>query len=152
MISVYGPTDLRYGYEHPAGKGLIDTRGCSRPTLAASPANADDAYFAASPINFVSPSSPPTLLIHGLNDRHVLPEESARLEAKLQASSVKHMYVRLPWATHGCDWSFKGPCGQISTYAVEQFLERVMKAPVPPKEQAERLAQNRAAAIKRGKN
>ena len=152
VISVYGPTDLRYGYEHPAGKGLIDTRGVLEAYLGGSPANADDAYFAASPINFVSPSSPPTLLIHGLNDRHVLPEESARLEAKLQASSVKHMYVRLPWATHGCDWSFKGPCGQISTYAVEQFLERVMKAPVPPKEQAERLAQNRAAAIKRGKN
>ena len=118
VISVYGPTDLRYGYEHPAGKGLIDTRGVLEAYLGGSPANADDAYFAASPINFVSPASPPTLLIHGLNDGHVSPEESARLEAKLQASSVKHMYVRLPWATHGCDWSFKGPCGQITTYAV----------------------------------
>ena len=28
----------------------------------------------------------------------------------------------LPWATHGCDYVFAGPCGQISTYAVERFL------------------------------
>lgn len=153
VISVYGPTDLRYGYEHPAGKRLIDTRGVLEAYLGGSPADADEAYFAASPINFVSPGSPPTLLIHGLNDGHVSAEESARLEAKLRASSVKHMYVRLPWATHGCDWSFKGPCGQITTYAVEQFLERVMKSPTPPpKERAERLAQNRAADTKRGKN
>jgi acetyl esterase/lipase len=149
VISAYGPTDLRYGYEHPAGKSLIDTRGVLETYLGGSPDKADDAYFAASPINFVSPTSPPTLLIHGLNDGHVSPEESARLDAKLQQASVKHLFLRLPWATHGCDWSFKGPCGQITTYAVEQFLERVMKTAPPAKEQAVRLAENRAAEAKR---
>jgi acetyl esterase/lipase len=139
VVSVYGPTDLRYGYDNPARKQLIDTRGVLEAYLGGSPAKADDAYFAASPINFVNQTSPPTLLIHGLHDGHVSPEESARLEAKLQQSTVKHLFLRLPWATHGCDWSFSGPCGQVTTYAIEHFLDRVMKAPAP-KDQNSRLA------------
>jgi acetyl esterase/lipase len=139
VVSVYGPTDLRYGYEHPAPRALVDTRAVLETYLGGSPAKMDDAYFAASPINFVQSASPPTLLIHGLHDSHVSPEESARLEAKLQAASVQHMFVRLAWATHGCDWSFSGPCGQVTTYAIEHFLDRVMKAPTPAKE-ASRLA------------
>ena len=152
VVSVYGPTDLRYGYEHPAKKDLIDTRGVLESYLGGPPASADEAYFAASPINFVSPQSPPTLLIHGLNDGHVSPEESERLNTKLTQSSVKHVFVRLPWAAHGCDWSFKGPCGQITTYAVEQFLERVMRTAPVAKDQTERLARNRAAEQRRNKN
>lgn len=140
VVSVYGPTDLKYGYDHPATPRLIDTRGVLEAYLGGSPASSDDAYFAASPINFVSTASPPTLLIHGLLDGHVSPEESARLEAKLQASTVKHLFVRLPWATHGCDWSFSGPCGQVTTYAVEQFLERVMRLAPSPKSPPTRLA------------
>jgi acetyl esterase/lipase len=132
VVSIYGPTDLRFGYEHPASKQLIDTRQVLETYLGGPPGKDDDAYYAASPINFVAATSPPTLLIHGLHDGHVSPEESARLESKLQQAGVKHMFLRLPWATHACDWSFSGPCGQVTTYAVESFLERVMKAPPPP--------------------
>jgi acetyl esterase/lipase len=129
VISIYGPTDMRFGYEHPANKQLIDTRAVLESYLGGSPSKQDDAYYTASPINFVTASSPPTLLIHGLHDGHVLPEESARLESRLQQVGAKNFFVRLPWATHACDWSFSGPCGQITTYAVEGFLDRVMKAP-----------------------
>ena len=75
-----------------------------------------------------------------MQDGHVSPEESARLEARLQKASVKNMFVRLPWATHGCDWSFNGPCGQITTYAVEQFLDRVMHKPAKEVKPQTRLA------------
>lgn len=140
VISVYGPTDLKFGYERPASRALIDTRGVLESYLGGPPAKADDAYFAASPINFVNASSPPTLLIHGLHDGHVLPEESARLDARLTEAKVKHLFVRLPWATHGCDWSFSGPCGQITTYAIERFLDRVMLTPPPAVKPQGRLA------------
>jgi hypothetical protein len=33
----------------------------------------------------------------------------------------------MPWATHGCDYNFSGPCGQLSTYAVERFLGYALK-------------------------
>jgi acetyl esterase/lipase len=128
VISIYGPTDLQFGYEHPAPAALFDTRAVLNDYLGGGPADAADAYFAASPINFVTGSSPPTLLIHGMRDALVPAEQSARLEDRLQKAGVKHMFVRLPWATHGCDKSFGGPCGQIATYAVERFLDGVMIA------------------------
>ncbi len=139
VVSVYGPTDLKFGYERPASKQLLDTRGVLESYLGGPPAKADEAYFAASPINFVNASSPPTLLIHGLHDGHVLPEESARLDARLAEAKVKHLFVRLPWASHACDWSFSGPCGQITTYSIERFLENVMFTPAADKPQG-RLA------------
>jgi acetyl esterase/lipase len=143
VISVSAPTDLRHNYDHPAPRGLLDTRAVLESYLGGTPKTADEAYFAASPINFVSANSPPTLLIHGLQDAHVSPEESVRLEAQLQKASVRNMFVRLPWAAHGCDWSFNGPCGQITTYAVEQFLDRVMATPARPSKDPGRLAQRR---------
>jgi acetyl esterase/lipase len=127
VVSIYGPTDLRFGYEHPARPQLIDTKHVLETYLGGSPQSQNDAYYAASPINFVAASSPPTLLIHGLHDGHVSPEEPTRLDARLQEAGVKHLFLRLPWATHGCDWSFNGPCGQLTTYAVEGFLERVTR-------------------------
>ena len=33
--------------------------------------------------------------------------------------------LALPWATHGCDINFSGPCGQLSTYAIERFIAAV---------------------------
>ena len=140
VVSVYGPTDLKFGYERPAPKDLLDTRGVLESYLGGPPAQADDAYFAASPINFVTPASPATLLIHGLHDNHVSPEESERLETRLLQARVRNLFIRLPWATHACDWSFSGPCGQITTYAIERFLERVMFTPAKPAKPQGRLA------------
>ena len=106
-------------------------------------ATEEDTYFTASPINFVSASSPPTLLIHGLRDSVVSPAETARLASRLEQARVKHLFVGLPWATHGCDRSFGGPCGQIATYAIERFLDGVMTvrpAPAKPRGRERRSA------------
>ena len=124
-ISLYGPSDMRLEYERPGSGGAIDTRHALESYLGGPPAKADDTYFAASPINFVTASSPATLLIHGEHDGVVSIDQSAQLDAKLQDAGVKHLFIRLPWATHGCDKSFGGPCGQVATYAVERFLDAV---------------------------
>lgn len=129
VISLYGMTDLQFGYDHPSPRKTGDSRNLLEAYLGGPPSKAAEAYAAASPINFVTPATPPTLLIHGQRDGFVSPEESARLDNRLQAAGVKHLYVRLPWATHGCDRSFGGPCGQIATYAVERFLDAVTVAP-----------------------
>lgn len=144
-ISIYGPTDLRFGYEHPAPAGVFDTRSVLHEYLGGPPSSASEAYFAASPINFVTATSPPTLLIHGMKDSIVTPEESTRLEERLNQAGVKHLFVRLPWATHGCDKSFGGPCGQIATYAVERFLDAVMVGPPSPARPERRAAPVKSA-------
>jgi acetyl esterase/lipase len=140
VISLYGPSDLKYAYDHPAPVKVVNTRAALESFLGGPPPKeggdgeppVDDPYFAASPVNFVNAASPPTLLIHGMRDVVVSPGESELLETRLQQAGVKHLFVRLPWATHGCDKSFAGPCGQIATYAVERFLDAVMIAPPAP--------------------
>jgi acetyl esterase/lipase len=124
-VSFYGPADLVYGHEHPARKRIIDSVGVIERYLGDSPARAPETYAAASPIAHAGPASPPTLLIHGRRDNMVAPIQSERLAARLRAAGCRHMLLVLPWATHGCDFNFSGPSGQISTYAIERFLAAV---------------------------
>jgi acetyl esterase/lipase len=125
VISVYSPTDLRAAYEHPSPRGLYDTRAVLETYVGGPPARADQQYRDASPVNFVTASAPPTLLIHGARDQTIAIDQSADLDRRLLQAGVKHVFVNMPWATHGCDKSFGGPCGQITLYAVERFLDSV---------------------------
>ena len=125
-ISLYAPTDFRRWYANPPTGRTNETRAVLEEYLGGAPEHSRDAFDAASPIRFVNASSPPTLLVHGMHDDVVPPEESELLAARLQQEGVPHLLVRLPWAVHGCDKSFAGPCGQITTYVVERFLNRVM--------------------------
>jgi acetyl esterase/lipase len=127
VISFYGSSDLRYSYTHPQNPKVIDTRDILQAHLGGSPEQVPAAYDAASPINFVAPGIPPTLLIHGGRDELLSPMQSEMLDAKLTPTGQRHLYLRLPWATHGCDFNFSGPCGQMSTYAIERFLAAVTK-------------------------
>jgi len=83
-------------------------------------------YVACSPIEFVDKQSPPTLILHGKNDVLVAYEHSRRLNEKLQQNGIKHYWLQLPWATHGFDFTLNGPGGQLSTYAVLQFLNTII--------------------------
>lgn len=47
---------------------------------------------------------------------------STPLSFKNLLMGVQHYFLNMPRATHGCDYNFNGPCGRISTYAVERFL------------------------------
>jgi len=138
VISLYGQTDLRFAYEHPSASWVADTRGTLETFMGGSPTRVEQAYYDASPINFVSAGSPPTLLIHGLRDELVPADQSSRLDDRLQKAGVKHLFVSLPWATHACDRSFAGPCGQLTTYAVERFLDAVTFVPPDPLPAAKR--------------
>jgi acetyl esterase/lipase len=125
-IAFYAPSDLRYSYEHPGNPLVLDSRGVLTAYLGGSPEQRPEAYAAASPLNFVGAGTPPTLLIHGGRDELVRPIHSERLAARLAQAGKPLFLLRLPWATHGCDVNLHGPCGQLSTYAIERFLESVM--------------------------
>lgn len=126
VVSLYGPTDLAYGYDHPANPAVLDSRAVQDAYLGGTPTTAAAAYAAAAPINFVGSTTPPTLLIHGDRDDLVRAVQSERLATRLQAAGRPYYYLRLPWANHGCDVNLSGPCGQITTYAVERFLAAVV--------------------------
>ena len=73
----------------------------------------------------MTPQSVPTLMIHGMNDVLVSPEHDRKLIKKLKPNGVKYYWLQLAWATHGFDYNLNGPGGQLSTYAVETFLNTV---------------------------
>jgi acetyl esterase/lipase len=127
VVAFYAPTDLHYSYAHPANKWVIDSRRLLEEYIGGPPRGFFAAYEAASPIRFVGSRLPPTLLIHGGRDELVSPAQSERLDARLAEAGTPHLLLRLPWATHGCDAHFNGPCGQITTYAIERFLASTMK-------------------------
>ena len=125
VVSLYGPADLIYAYAHPANPMVFDSRGVLEAYLGGNPDQVRSQYDDASPINFIAVDTPPTLLIHGGRDELVSPMQSERLAGALERAGRPSLLVILPWATHGCDFNFSGPCGQISTFAIERFLAQV---------------------------
>ena len=127
VIAFYPPTDLVFGYDHPSPRWVIDSGKILREYLGGTLAEKREQYFAASPINFVGTSTPPTLLIHGGLDTLVGHVHSEMLEARLEQARVPHFYLSLGWATHGCDANLHGPSGQLSSYCVNRFLGAVLR-------------------------
>ena len=127
VVSLYGPTDQKWGWDNPSDPMVYNSAETLRAFLHGDPATAPDAYRTSSPLNYVGLQTPPTLMIHGTIDPLVSVKQSARLDSALSASKRPHLFVELPWATHGCDYIFNGPCGQISTFAIERFVAAVTK-------------------------
>ncbi|MDX6770773.1 MAG: alpha/beta hydrolase [Elusimicrobiota bacterium] len=124
VVVFYGPNDLHLAWAEPGD--ILESRLLLRLYLGGSPAEQRERYDAASPILRAGAGSPPVLMIHGERDELVWPVHQLRLSAKLAAAGVPHYYLRLPWATHGCDYFQSGVCGQLSTFAVERFLAAVL--------------------------
>jgi len=127
VVGFYAPSDQKYGYDHPSKPRVFDSRGILEGFLGGTPATVPEAYASSSPINYVGSHTIPTLLIHGTRDELVFPAQSQRLAERLAAAGRQHLYLEIPWGRHGCDFNFSGPCGQMSTYAIERFLAAVTR-------------------------
>jgi acetyl esterase/lipase len=127
VVDFYGPADMVWGYSVPSSPLIMDSRKVMRNYLGGPYQQVPQNYVASSPIEFVSRESPPTLIIHGGNDVLVAYEHSRRLDEKMGHYGIKHYWLKLPWATHGFDFNLNGPGGQLSTYAVDRFLNAVTK-------------------------
>ena len=128
VISFYGPTDLVWAYHHPDNPLVMHSKEVLADFLGGSDTEVPQKYYEASPINYVTPKSVPTLMIHGGNDAHVHYELSELLDKKLEENKVKHLLLGLPWATHGCEYSLNGPSGQLAKYTIERFIATVTRA------------------------
>ncbi|HEV7232195.1 MAG TPA: alpha/beta hydrolase [Bacteroidia bacterium] len=128
VIAYYAPADMIWGYSVPGNPLIMDSRKVMEDYLGGTYEQAKSNFYDSSPIEFAGAGSPPTLLIHGRRDELVAWEHSRRLNEKLKANGVPHFLLTLPWATHGCDFNLSGPSGQLSTYAVEAFLNNLQKS------------------------
>ena len=80
-----------------------------------------EAALAASPLTYVSPADPPTLILHGTRDATIPAEQSMRLDRGLAAAGVDHTLVLLD-ADHAVPL---GPATPAAT-ALLAFLDRVL--------------------------
>jgi len=131
VVNFYGPTDMVWGYEVPANPFIMDSRKVLEDFLGGPLHKVPHIYKASSPVEIVNDKSIPTLIIHGANDGLVSIEHGERLKEKLVKNNIPHYMLSLPWATHGCDYTINGPSGQLTTYAVEYFVNHVVKQVTP---------------------
>lgn len=128
LISFYAPADISFAYRYSKPDDLLKTSILLSNFVAGEGNKAkEEAFVAASPIQFVNPKAPPTLLFHGPRDPLVWVLQSERLQQKLNANKVPVVLVEVPWGTHGFDYNYNGPGGQLSTYAVRRFLNKVLR-------------------------
>ena len=122
VVGLYPPTDMHWSWQRPSPHRIMDSNGAISGFLGGTPEEVADAFDQASPIRFVQPDSPPTLLIHGGKDMLVSPLQSRRLASELARAAVPHFHLELPWGNHGMDANLAGPSGQMTLYAVERML------------------------------
>ena len=98
IIDFFGPVDLVDMYINPPNplvQPLLFSITGGTPTSHAT------LYNDSSPINFVTPQSPPTLILHGGIDLIVAPSQSAALNTRLFTAAVTHQYIFYPTEGHG---------------------------------------------------
>ena len=98
VISFFGPTDLTSMYNDPANPLIPQVLAA---VVGKTPAQDPALYENSSPINFVSASSPPTILLHGGLDPLVKPSQASALALKLKDAGVVNDFVFYPDEGHG---------------------------------------------------
>ena len=125
VIAFYAPTDLAAGYNDLPSPDPIDVRQVLSTYLGGSPAQAPEAYRAASPITYAQRALPPTLLIQGARDHIVKPRFPRELQGKLLGSGNRAVLLEIPLAEHAFDAVFPGIGNRLALHYVEQFLAQV---------------------------
>lgn len=126
VIAYYTPADMVWGASSRFNKRVLDIDYIFRCYLGVTYREAPGRYQESSPCAQVREDCPATLIIHGRIDALVAFEHSIRLKRLLDRSRVKNYFLKLPFATHGFDYSLRGPDGQMALYTVERFLQSVL--------------------------
>ena len=98
VVDYFGPTDLVTMYNkpwHPLVPFALQMVTGSSPLLN------KELFASSSPVEFVSPQSPPTLILHGGKDEVVDVSQSKLLAQKLTAAGVPHQLEIYPAERHG---------------------------------------------------
>lgn len=123
VVDLYGPADLFFAWKYGRTDDILDSLKLLRQYTGGSPSRSGSVYADASPWLYASKDSPPTLMIHGSQDRLVWCRQSERLDEKLaREKQGRHLLVQLPWAVHAFDFSFDGPGAAICRTSIWNFL------------------------------
>ena len=126
VVNYYAPVDLTEGYYDPPVPDPIGIHGVLENFLGGTPKEQPELYQQASPINYLRPDLPPSLLIYAGRDHLVQAKFGRGLYDKLRASDNTAVYLEIPWAEHAFDAVFFGVSNQLALYYTERFLAFTM--------------------------
>jgi len=98
IISYFGPTDLAYLYNHPGQAALPNVLAL---IVGFTPTQNAAIYSSSSPVNYVTSTSAPTLLLQGDADILVPVDQANLLKNKLTTAGVTNQVVIYPGEQHG---------------------------------------------------
>ncbi|MDB5106550.1 MAG: alpha/beta hydrolase fold protein-3 domain protein [Fibrobacteres bacterium] len=127
VIAFYAPADMVFGYSLPTNPLIMDSRLLMEQYLGGGYPAVPEKYVASSPVEHLTASSPPTLLLHGRPDVLVSWRHTVHMRAKMDSLGVRHFIVDVPWGAHGFDYVVRGPGSQLSLYFIERFLAAVTR-------------------------
>ena len=128
VVNYYGPNDLIRGYNDPPFPDAIDVRAVLRAFLGGTPDELNQLYRRASPINYIKPNLPPSLLVYAGRDHIVQAKFGRSLYKRLRATGNRAILLEIPWAEHAFDAVFNGPSNQLALYYTERFLAHALKS------------------------
>lgn len=99
VIDLFGPNDLVWLYTHHPF--LSVSQSLLQNFLGTTYPENPGLYKEASPINYLTPQSPPTMIFHGGADYVVPISESKRLQQKLDSLHVENKFISYPNGEHG---------------------------------------------------
>jgi len=99
VIDFFGPTDMTAMYTNPASSQI--TPAMIATIVGATPTTNPVLYFQSSPINFVTSTSTPTMIVHGGLDQLVAPTQSTTLKDLLVSKGVPVKFEFYPNEGHG---------------------------------------------------
>ena len=122
VINIYGATEMAALYRTTGSQSFLPQQIANY--IGGTPSQLPDRYRMLSPLAHVSAAAPPTLTIHGDNDRIVPVEQSAALDKALTAADVDHETYYLPWVDHNFDYVWNNLPSQIARAKVAEFLSK----------------------------
>ncbi len=128
VIGLYGVYDMGFVWSISRPDDVLNSVNLMNQYMGGGPTTQNQAaYDSASAQGLVQgpETTPPTLLMHGTIDTLCWVKHSQRLADRLTEAKVPNAMIELPWAVHAFDFNLNGPGGQLTTYAIQQFLEAV---------------------------
>lgn len=121
VVSFYGPSDLN---------ALVASRSLGSPAavkyLGGFPTTVPQSYHDASPLDHVTPSTSPMILLHGTDDTVVPFTESRSMASALSAAGVMNRLILVRGASHGFEFQ---PSGLAMIPRVVAFLNAALDHP-----------------------
>ena len=127
VVAFYAPTDLAGLYRDYPRPDPFDVRAVLRDYIGGSPDDMPEAYRAASPMSYVRPNLPPTLLLYGRADHLVSARWGRALVRATFPLRNPVQYLELGWAEHGFDRLSGGVGNQLSIDVLEQFFGQTLR-------------------------